>query len=65
MADKLPEDTATSWTAASFSGHFSQRISVAIAKGNARAIRLRATRDSALSGYQPPMVDPPVYEQDD
>jgi hypothetical protein len=65
MADKLPEDTATSWTAASFSGHFSQRISVAIAKGNARAIRLRATRDFALSGYQPPMVDPPVYEQDD
>ena len=63
MNNKLPEDTATSWTAASFSSHFTQRISMAIAKGNARAMRLRATRDFALSGYNPPVVDPPAFAQ--
>ena len=64
MNDKLPEDTITSWTAVSFSAHFSQRISVAIMKGSARAIRLRATRDFHLSGYNPPEVAGPVFTQD-
>jgi hypothetical protein len=50
LEDSLPEDTVTTWTADSFSAFHQQRISIALQKANAKAIRLRAARDIFTSG---------------
>jgi hypothetical protein len=50
VKDSLPEDTITTWTAESFSAFHQQRISIALQRGNAKAIRLRAARDIHAAG---------------
>ena len=55
--DSLPEDTLTTWTAASFSAFHQQRISIALQRGNAKAIRLRAARDFHAAGFAANMDD--------
>ena len=53
LSNELAEGTSTTWTAASFSSFHQQRISIALQRANAKAIRYRALRDfqaSELSG---------------
>jgi len=49
LSNELPEGTATTWTADSFAAFHSQRISMTLQRGNAKAIRLRAMRDLRAS----------------
>ena len=55
--DTLPEDTLTTWTAASFSAFHQQRTSVALQRGDAKAIRLRAARDYHAAGFAAGVAD--------
>ena len=57
--NELPEDTVTTWTAMSFRAFYAQRFSVALQRGNARAIRLRAMRDMRVDGRAD--LDPPAH----
>jgi hypothetical protein len=50
VVDTLPEGTATTWTADSFSAYHQQRIAITVQRGNAKAIRLRSARDFRASG---------------
>ena len=57
IQNELPEGTVTTWTTQSFRAFYAQRFSVALQRGNARAIRLRATRDMRVdgrAGHEPP-----------
>ena len=53
LSNELAEGTSTTWTASSFASFHQQRISIALQRANAKAIRYRALRDfqaSDLSG---------------
>ena len=56
--NELPEGMAHTWTTQSFRSFYVQRISIAIQRGNKRAIRLRSTRDMRVDGATG--VDPPA-----
>ena len=51
LTNELPEGTATTWTADSFAAFYSQRIGLSLQRANAKAIRLRATRDLRATGF--------------
>ena len=58
IKNKLPEGTITTWTAGSFRAFYAQRFSIALMRGNARIIRLRASRDMRVDGRAG--MDPPA-----
>ena len=59
IRNELPEGTVNTWSTMSFRSFYAQRFSVALQRGNARAIRLRATRDMRVDGQVG--VEPPAY----
>ena len=59
IRNKLPEGTVTTWTASSFRAFYAQRFSIALQRGNARCIRLRAARDVRLDGRAG--MEPPAH----
>ena len=50
LQNELPADSVRTWTADNFAAFHSQRISMALQRSNAKAIRLRAHRDLRDSG---------------
>ena len=59
IRNKLPEGTVTTWTASSFRAFYAQRFSIALQRGNARCIGLRAARDVRLDGRAG--MEPPAH----
>ena len=51
LQDELPEGTTKTWTADTFASWHTQRISIALQRTNAKAIRLRAARDFRRAGF--------------
>ena len=51
VTDALPEEQATTWTADSFTAFYAQRMSIAVQRANAKAIRLRSARDFRIAGF--------------
>jgi hypothetical protein len=58
LNNELPEGTAHTWTSRSFRAFYSQRIAIALQRGNAKAIRLQALSDMRVDGN--PDMEPPV-----
>ena len=59
MGNELPEGTPQTWTATSFRAYWAQRLSIALQRGNAKAIRIRSIRDMRVDGNIG--VDPPPH----
>ena len=57
--NELPEDTVATWAAMPSRAFYAQRPPVALQRGNARAIRLRAMRDMRVDGRSG--LDPPAH----
>jgi len=51
LSNELAQGTSTTWTAASFASFHQQRISIALQRANAKAIRYRALRDFQASDF--------------
>ena len=57
--NELPElGVAHTWTSRSFRAFYSQRIAIALQRGNAKAIRLQALSDMRVDGN--PDMEPPA-----
>jgi len=52
MDNKLPKDSTHTWTTASWASYHSQKISVALQRGNAEAVLIRGRRNFRATHVQ-------------